>query len=170
MCVYCVLVCILASILMHDDSSPNTAFILCGLFTCQSLQQWETMPVLFYNASSLHHISVDVLKGLLQICHTFWGKAGDSHTLFCHFHSLSSHWKVKSTSQHLKPGVFREEVRTLNEKLNYCLLCIDSRGDYAPQFKPKLLTSLLHPHMSSKSTLYQTLNLHCDYGLQLCSD
>lgn len=151
----CVLVCILASILMHAGSSHNTAFILCGLFIFQSLQQWETMPVLFYNVSSLYHVSVDVLKSLLQICHAFWGKAGDSHTLFCH--SLSSHWKMKSTSQRLKLGIFREEVRVLNEELNYCLLCTDSRGDYAPQFKPKLLISLLHPHMSSKLTLYHTL-------------
>lgn len=113
------------------------------------------MPVLFYNVSSLYHVSVDVLKSLLQICHAFWGKAGDSHTLFCH--SLSSHWKMKSTSQRLKLGIFREEVRVLNEELNYCLLCTDSRGDYAPQFKPKLLISLLHPHMSSKLTLYHTL-------------
>lgn len=72
-------------------------------------------------------------------------------------YSLSSHWKMKSTSQRLKLGIFREEVRVLNEELNYCLLCTDSRGDYAPQFKPKLLISLLHPHMSSKLTLYHTL-------------
>lgn len=52
--------------------------------------------------------------------------------------------------------MFREGVRALNEELNYCLLCIDFIGSYVPQFKPKVLITLLHSGAFSKRNFYHT--------------
>lgn len=52
--------------------------------------------------------------------------------------------------------MFREEVRALNEELNYRLLYIDFIRGYALQFKPKVLITLLHPRVFSKCTLCHT--------------